>query len=150
MTSVNLSAATKLKHLEFRRARQNVQWVTTTLQTVESEDLQLITLWPSPETLAPANTEPLLQQWRDLDRLLVQFWVSHSIRPKVAYQAMVGGKDLRDSVSSLLPELTRRGPVDPAEHNRQPGPWNYHGYCTRGGNLAFCTCFPVTVPVLGA
>ena len=48
----------------------------------------------------------------ELDRLLVQFWVTHSIRPRVVNAA---GKGLRGYGPSLLPELTRRGLVDLVE-----------------------------------
>ena len=111
MISVDLSAATKLKHLAFRCVRPNVQWVTKALQTVESEDLRLITFRPGPDTFLQLP-ESIRQQWQDLDRLLVQFWTSHSIRTKVTYQARGRGDDLTDHLPSLLPELTRRGLVD--------------------------------------
>ena len=54
-------------------------------------------------------TELCCQQWHDLDWLLVQFWASHSIRPRVTYQAEVIKNDIGYYALSLLPELTRRG-----------------------------------------
>ena len=63
-------------------------------------------------------TELNRQQWHDLDRLLAQFWTSHSIRPKVAYEVEVEKRedeDIRDHAPSLLPELTRRGFIDLVE-----------------------------------
>jgi len=111
MTSVNLSAATKLEHLVFRLARPNAQWITTALQTVESKGLQRITLHPTAETFVRIKWS-VRQQWRDLDRMLVQFWASHSIRPNVTYVVGLNGGDMRYHAPSLLPELTRRGLVD--------------------------------------
>jgi len=110
--SFNLSTATKLKHLVFRCGRQNVQWITEALQTVESKTLQQITVWPDFNSFPLRIAEPYRQQWHDLDRLLIQFWDSHSIRPKVTYKAGVIRKDTREYAPGLLPELTERGLVD--------------------------------------
>ena len=55
------------------------------------------------------------RQWKDLDLLLVQFWSTHSIRPRVVCVAGRVGEDLRDRLPSLLPELTRRGLIDLVE-----------------------------------
>ena len=81
-----------------------------TLQTVKSENLQSISVVYDgcPETIE----EEFHQEWQNLDRLLVQFWVTHSIRPRVTYKVRKGGEDLKDDVSSWLPELTGRGIVD--------------------------------------
>jgi hypothetical protein len=57
------------------------------------------------QTIGEANFE----QWLNLDRLLVQLWESHSIRPKVVCTA---GHDVEDFIGSLLPEIMRRGVVD--------------------------------------
>jgi len=92
----------------------SVQWITTTLQTAESKTIRDITIYPFhsfPETIRGA----VCQEWKDLDRVLVQFWTSHSIRPQVMYGASEGVKDMRDDIPSLLPELTRRGLVDLVE-----------------------------------
>ena len=115
MVFFDLSKATKLKQLKFRKKnRSSVQWITMTLQTVESRKLQSITICPQgpgPETVV----EEAYQEWQDLDHLLVQFWTSHSIRPRVRYVAGREGKDLRGDAPRLLPELTRRGLVDLVE-----------------------------------
>ena len=108
----DLSKATKLKRVKFHRTRMRsiVQWFTMTLQTIESKDLQTIAIYPDhdgPLTVGGAEH----QEWNDLDRLLVQFWTTHSIRPRVMYPAE-GEKNIRDCVPRLLPELTRRGLVD--------------------------------------
>ena len=55
-------------------------------------------------------------RWLDLDRLLVQFWESRSIRPKVVYpRTMDGKKGLRDWAGYLLPEITKGGIIDVVE-----------------------------------
>jgi len=90
----------------------SVQWITTTLQTVKSKSLQHITIYPAfsiPETIE----EAVHQEWQDLERMLVQFWTSHSIRLQVT--ARNEGKNPGDHVPSLLPELTKRGLVGPVE-----------------------------------
>ena len=50
-------------------------------------------------------------QWLDLDRLLVQFWVSRSIRPKIVYPGNAT-EIMKDWIVCLLPEITKRGIVD--------------------------------------
>ena len=60
--------------------------------------------------------EAVRQEWQDLDRLLVQFWTSHSIRPRIAYEAESVGSALGALLPSLLPELTSRGVVDFIEY----------------------------------
>jgi len=94
--------------------RSTVQWITVALQTVESQNLQSITICPDrnvPEMVGEATR----REWRDLDRLLVRFWASHSIRPQVMYVAGRRGQDLGSNAPSLLPELTRRGLIDLVE-----------------------------------
>ena len=55
-------------------------------------------------------------RWLDLDRLLVQFWESRSIRPKVVYpRTMDGKRGLRDWAGYLLLEITKRGIIDVVE-----------------------------------
>ena len=107
MVSIDLSKASKLKYLEFVLADPSVQWITMTLRTVKSKNLQFIGINPyddGPQIISEADH----QEWQVLDHLLVQFWTSHSIRPWVMYME----EDLKDRVPSLLPELTRRGLVD--------------------------------------
>jgi hypothetical protein len=50
--------------------------------------------------------------WQNLDRLLLQLWILHSIRPKIKYRWEEEGDDLRDLAPWLLPELTSREVVD--------------------------------------
>ena len=61
------------------------------------------------------------REWEDLDRLLVQFLDSHSIRTKFAYGGGVGEGFLRCDMQRVLPELTRRGHIDLVEYNPQSG-----------------------------
>ena len=116
--SFNLSTATKLKQLVFQCRQSNVQWIAEALQTVESKNLERITVRPDSYFFPYNITEPDRRQWHTLDRLLVQFWTSHSIRPKVTYEAgaVATRKDIRDHAPSLLPELSRRGLVDLVEY----------------------------------
>jgi len=114
MPLLDLSQATNLKRVKFLRTRPSIQWITTTLQTIKSKNLQHITIHQSnalPEKFEGAG----FREWQSLDRLLVQSWTSHSIRPEVTYVAEEGGMGLRDHVPGLLPELTRRGLADLVE-----------------------------------
>jgi hypothetical protein len=81
------------------------------LQTVQSENIQQITIRPR-VTFANQFGETVHQEWQDLDRVLVQFWNSHSIRPEITYEVDKRGNDLRAFAPTLLPELTRRGLVN--------------------------------------
>ena len=108
---LDLSKATKLKKLLFRCGDPNVQRITMTLETVQSKNLRQITIH-SHCTFTRLIEETARQEWRNLDRLLVQFWTSHSIRPNIVHEMGKGGRDL---ASSLLPELTRSGVVDLVE-----------------------------------
>ena len=105
---LDLSKATKLKSLLFRCVDPSIQRITMTLETVQSKDLRQITIHPY-GTFSGLIGETARQEWQDLDRLLVQLWTSHSIRPKIVYEMGRGGNNL---APSLLPELTRRGVVD--------------------------------------
>ena len=109
MLPLDLSSATKIKELKLLQAGSSVQWIVRTLQTVKSKSIQLISICLS--TALP-EMEYDHREWQDLDHLLIRFWTSHSIRPRVMYLARYGGKDLGDRFPSLLPELTRRGLVD--------------------------------------
>ena len=82
-----------------------------TLQTAQSINLRQITIRSSTTTGKPI-VESAYQGWQDLDRLLLQFWTSHSIRPKIVGE---GGYILGHLVQRLFPELTRRGIVDLVE-----------------------------------
>jgi hypothetical protein len=82
------------------------------LQTVRSKNLQQITINPY-GIFASRIGGKVRQEWQELDRLLLQFWTSHSIRPRINYKTgRVGDDDLGVLAPSLLPELTRKGAVD--------------------------------------
>lgn len=104
----DLSKASKLKDLTFLVKRSNIHWVTAALQTVESKNLQQITIRLHIATLGNSTEETGHREWQDLDRLLIQFWTSHSIRPRLVDAPNSGGWDARDRVQCLLPELARR------------------------------------------
>ena len=74
------------------------------LRTVESKNLQQITIHP----YAQEDEKMDHQELQNFDRLLVQLWTSHSIRPQLVYTLDNG----RAFVSGLVPELTRRGLID--------------------------------------
>ena len=114
-TAFDISAAKKLKRLVFCCNRSTTQWITMALQTIDSRDLREITVQPNSQNFRYAIHESICREWRDLDRLLVQFWSSHSIRPKVIWHRGAGRGDMRIHAPKLLPELTRRGLVDLVE-----------------------------------
>ena len=54
------------------------------------------------------------REWLELDHLLVQFWESRSIRPKVGCVRLGKNPQRTEySIGCLLPEITKRGIVDP-------------------------------------
>ena len=67
-----------------------------------------------PDTIHWMETNPDTR-WSDLDRLLVQFWDSRLIRPKVVYfdPRLKNGKRVgRDWAVCMLPEMAKKGIVD--------------------------------------
>ena len=118
----DISAATKLKQLVFQCNQPGVQWITMALQTVNSKNLRGITVRPNPFDLRYTTPEPICREWEDLDRMLVQFWSSHSIRPKVTYELGPGRGDMRVDAPSLLPKLVKRGLVDLVEYDNYCSP----------------------------
>ena len=89
----------------------DVKWITRTLQTAESINLEQIAIRLFISLKVP-TAESVYQEWQDLDRLLLQFWASHSIRPKVRHNREKEARGLRELAPKLLPELTSRGVVD--------------------------------------
>jgi hypothetical protein len=112
---LDLSKAAKLKELSFRFGWSDVQRITMTLQTAQSKHLQQITIYPRGNFENPVE-ETVRLGWQDLDRLLVQFWTSHSIRPKIMHETGKGQAAWGLFAERLLPELSRRGLVDLATH----------------------------------
>ena len=99
------------KSLKFLWERSSIWWITTTLQTVKSKNLQDITTYLN-STLQATIGEEVHLEWQNLDQLLVQFWNTYLICPHVVNVVRNGGKDIRDCVLSLLLELTKRGLVN--------------------------------------
>ena len=120
--SFNLSNATKLRHVVFRPIWQTVEWITVALQTItpQHRDFRQISIYvpyhstPHDAEIVQSLGESIRRQWLDLDRLLVQFCESRSIRPRVG--CVRQGEKCENTeyfVGCLLPEMTKRGIVDP-------------------------------------
>jgi hypothetical protein len=117
-TSIDLSKATRLKDVTFQVDTWSVEWVATALQTItpEHRDLQHIKIGVSRYlTVRSLGIGPDIRQgigeanygeWLDLDRLLVQFWESHLIRPMVQSWGLGG---VRYNIRDLLPEIVKGG-----------------------------------------
>ena len=110
----DLSKFTRLKYAWFSQnlAVPNVQWITTTLQTAKSMNLQQIDI-SSPLDLVVKGIEPMIgQAWQELDYLLTQLWLSRSIHPKIALEKRWGKGEPTEVGPILLPQLTKRGFVE--------------------------------------
>ena len=126
--SIDLSKARKLKDVMFVCNISGVEWVIMTLRNVIRDrgniqqillDLPDIPYSPCLGHVDPASVrdgmgEDMYSRWLELDHLLAELWESHSIRPKITYNAPPG-KDVCSWVDCLLPELTKRGVVNPIE-----------------------------------
>ena len=126
---IDLSKATKLKDVGLRPGLSS-EWVLTTLKTITSrhQDLRHISvrvpdIWSyaihedgvTVERVVEANPDT---KWWDLDRLLIQFWESHSIRPTVVCLPVEIEKNgARYWSGHLFPESTRRGIIDLVEYS---------------------------------
>ena len=123
LTPINLSKATKLKDVVFQLESRGVKWVIAALRTItpKHRDLRQIIIDVSFNVVllgAGANVpqaigETNYRQWLDLDRFLVQFWESHSIRPKFTSATE---RDMGKRFRRLLPEITKRGIIDILEY----------------------------------
>ena len=109
---IDLSKVIKLRDVEFRPNTPSVKWVVMVLQTVKSKNLRQIRIHSRHVTFAKPIGETILQEWRNLDCLLVQLWTSHSIRPEFECGQTLGGGGLIDLAPGLLPELTSKGAID--------------------------------------
>ena len=123
--SIDFSEATKLKEVVFRLTtdRLPVTWIITALQTITSKhrDLRQISIHVRHASFPiadPANVRKIVGevsyiQWMDLDRLLVQFWESRTVRPRIVYYAAEGQKEaMWECIGSLLPQITERGIIE--------------------------------------
>jgi len=121
--SVDLSKMTKLKDVAFRVSSWSVGWITMALRTVtpKHRDIRTISIFAVDHSTlfdivnadlgGMAEEETL--EWLELDRLLAQLWGSHSIRPKILYNAFSWNEGMIcDWVGRLLPETTERGILD--------------------------------------
>ena len=111
MSSLDLSKATKLKDVKFWCNRPTIQWITMALQSIKSKNLQQVIIHCHFILENPVG-ETVYREWQDLDHVLVQFWASHSIRPKVVCGMGEKASYLVALVPTLLPELTRRRMAD--------------------------------------
>ena len=105
----DLSELTKLKNAWFShyRTTQKVQWITATLNTAKSTNLQEITI-QSPYDFVTPTDESVNTSWLDLDRLLIQWFTSRSIRPEIMFQKQGVIFDYEKGVEKrLLPRLTK-------------------------------------------
>lgn len=109
----------------FRYESKNIDWITMTLQTITSEhrDFRQITIFlPCLLTLfnvvvgGPPSTyldDAMARQWLELDCLLLQFWETRSIRPRVLCPRLGGEwRNTETLIGCLLQGITQRGIID--------------------------------------
>ena len=109
--SFDLSKAIKLKDVVFNYRRSSIQWVTTTIKTIKSKNLQQIVIFSDTwnAILGQVREAAVRQEWQDLDYLLLNLWTSHSVRPVLMYRREHGADNARGAAQMLLPDMTRRG-----------------------------------------
>ena len=107
---LDLSESTKLKDVKFQIGRPRVRWISETLRSARPNTVRQIglTLY-----LIFDPTEDIVQEWHELDHLLVQLWTLHSIVPEVTCQHELG-----ELAPNLFPELTSRGAVCISEREK--------------------------------
>ena len=120
---LDLSNTPKLKEVTFRVKTLSVVWMTRVLRTIapnhqNSHKISIRILErhrpiADPTGLKGTFEEPFYRQWMDLDRLLVKFWESRGIRPKVLYDVSENEKEATcKSIGCLFPEITERGIIE--------------------------------------
>ena len=120
---LDLSKATKLQDAIFRPQSKSVEWIATALQTLtpEHQDLRQISIYvPHHLTIFSPGADirhylgEASEWWSRLDHLLLRFWESRSVRPRVGC-ARAGEKwqNTKYCIGCLLPEVTKREIVDP-------------------------------------
>ena len=105
----DLSKLKKLKSSMFVLGQQDVkklQWVTATLQTAESENLQEIGIHLYFDPVSPVEGT-LVEEWRVLESLLIQLLTSRSIRPRITFKYEKGG-NAKEVVRGFVPQLWAR------------------------------------------
>lgn len=112
----DLSKTVTLKHVKLVRMGESstVRWITMALRTVKSRNLESITI-AIDEDFPEAIDDEAHREWKNLDRLFVQFWTSRSIRPQVMNAPGWREETFRGNARQLLPESTGRGIVDMVE-----------------------------------
>ena len=123
---VDLSKTRKLRYVIFWPVSPTVAWIIATLQTITPmhRDLQRISihipfdfLFTNAYTAAKARRiigDVIYKEWSDLDRFLVQFWESCSVRPKVTLGVSTREvkQNMRCCIECLFPETTKKGIID--------------------------------------
>ena len=121
--STDLSGATKLEEVNFQQLSLRVCWITLALGTItpKQRDLRQISIdvptnLPHPRTKRRIGQE-IYGQWLELDHILVQFWESHSIRPRFTRKTWGQKSQIttEDCLGYLLPEATKTGIIDVVE-----------------------------------
>jgi len=121
-TPLDLSKATKLRHVTFRSGSQKVDWITMVLQTITPKNRELrqvsihvpyeLTCFDVGYDIRKIVGEADYRQWLDLDCLLIQLWESHSIRPRVVCTTLwENEQNTKYCIGCLLPEITGRGMI---------------------------------------
>jgi hypothetical protein len=83
-----------------------VQWTTRTLRTIKSKYLREISI---DLFILPYPVDH--REWRELDDLLVELWISCSVRPEVMYLQVEGDHGSLEATVELLPGLVGMGAV---------------------------------------
>ena len=97
----DFSKATKLKDFEIKLFTSRVQWITETL--LNTKNLRKIGIHLQLDISEPIAAT-VRQEWRDLDRLLVQLWTSRPTRTEISF---TGGRINMGRV--MLPDLATKG-----------------------------------------
>jgi len=117
----SLSGATKLRDVVFRPGSLRVGRISLVLRVISREhrDLRRVSVdefynlshLDGNEDLRQVVGEVVLEEWLDLDRILVRLWESLSVRTNVIW---TGGRRegvMRGYVECFLPEMMKRGMV---------------------------------------
>ena len=125
--SIDFSRATKLKVVIFRFNAGYLKLVTAALRTIppERNNLRQVLIYaPSaffdnsrPAGIGETMREETLSRWVDLDRVLIGLWESCGACTKVACPATIM-VEVGQSLGVLLPEMTKRGAIEPVDEAR--------------------------------